>query len=105
MPSKAAKKGEEKSVDLLSFFSEEKLEERGKVRAETSGNLSELELAVVSFLKSKGGKATKSELYQWAKKRGVAPAALYATITKMLQSGTIRRSFDESAQEIAFALA
>jgi len=105
VPSKTVKKGEEKSVDLLSFLSEEKPKTGGETKGEAPGNPNELEHAVISFLKSKGGKAAKSELYQWAKNRGVAPAALYTTVANMMRSGTLRRSFDENAQEIVFALA
>jgi predicted aconitase with swiveling domain len=105
VPSKAVKKGEEKSVDLLSFLSEEKPKTSGETKDEAPRSPNELEHAVVSFLKSRGGKAAKSELYQWAKNRGVAPAALYTTITNMLRSGALRRNFDETAQEIVFALA
>lgn len=64
-----------------------------------------LEQAITSFLRSRGGKVAKSELYRWAKNRGIAPAALYAAISNMLKSGTLRRVFDESAQEVAFVLA
>lgn len=105
MPSKTVKKGEEKRVDLLSFLSEEKPKTGGETKSEAPRSPNELEHAVISFLKSKGGRAAKSELYQWAKSRGVAPAALYTTIVNMLRSGALRRSFDENAQEIVFILA
>jgi DNA-binding MarR family transcriptional regulator len=103
VPSKSAKKTEEKSADLLSFLGGE-VEARREAKVEVAGGSGELERAVISFLRSKGGKAAKSELYEWAKRRGVPPAALYNALTKMLQSGAIRRSFDESLQEIVFAL-
>ncbi len=105
MPSKTVKKGEEKRVDLLSFLSEEKPETGGETKGEAPRSPNELEHTVISFLKSKGGKAAKSELYQWAKNKGVPPATLYTAIANMLRSGVLRRSFDESAQEIVFTLA
>lgn len=103
MPSKPARRGEEKSIDLLSFLGGGSETKKG-VSAEVAGSPDELGHAVTSFLRSKGGKAAKSELYEWAKKKGIPPAALYNTIAKMLRSGALRRSFDENFQEIVFTL-
>jgi len=104
VPSRSPKKGEEKSgVDLLSFLGVE-AEAKREAKAEVAGSPDELERAVISFLRSRGGKAAKSQLYEWAKKRGTPSAALYNAIAKMLQSGTLRRSFDEDLQEVVFSL-
>lgn len=63
-----------------------------------------LEADVRHFLKSKGGKATKTELYAWAKKRGIPPAALYSAISRLSSEGKIVKRFDEGSGELVYEL-
>lgn len=104
MPSKRSRRAERQgggSSDLLSFFSVER-----DVSALTTAQTTvvDSEEAVLSFIKGKGGKVTKSELYEWAKKRELTPAALYRALSKMVKDGIITKKFDENSQELSYVI-
>lgn len=95
-------------VDLLSFLStasDEKQEtERARKAEETQSIGEDREADIRHFLRSKGGRATKTELYNWAKMKSVPPAVLYNVISKMVREGKVVRRFDENSQELVYEL-
>jgi len=82
--------------DLLSFLGVG--EEKAVIKKEVG------EEAVLSYIRSRGGRVRKSELYTWAKRRGITPASLYASITKLVSEGVLRREFDESSEEVVYVI-
>lgn len=96
------------SVDLLSFLSatHEGEEETSQARKAEEAQLTsaDREADVRNFLRSKGGRATKTELYDWAKRKGISPAALYSMISRMVGEGKVVKRFDESSQELVYEL-
>ncbi|MEM1508800.1 MAG: hypothetical protein QW291_06060 [Thermofilaceae archaeon] len=59
---------------------------------------------IVSFVEEKGGKVTKSELYEWAKVRGLTPATLYRIIARLIGEKVLRKEFDEDVKELVYIL-
>lgn len=90
MPSKRRRQKE--GGDLLSFLGVE--EARGALGED----------ALLSYIRRRGGRVRKSELYAWAKKSGVTPAALYRSLTKLMEEGALRRQFDDSSEEVVYVL-
>lgn len=95
-------------VDLLSFLSTTpgRGEEASHTQKAEEAQLinADREADVRHFLRSKGGRATKTELYNWAKRKGITPAALYSVISRMVSEGKVAKRFDESSQELVYEL-
>ncbi|RLE88310.1 MAG: hypothetical protein DRJ96_00200 [Thermoprotei archaeon] len=94
MPSK--RRRSEEAGDLLSFLG---VGEEKPVAREEAG-----ERAVLSYIRGRGGRVRRSELYAWAKRRGITPAVLYKSLMKLMEEGVLRREFDESSEEVVYTL-
>lgn len=108
---KERKKAEGSGVDLLTFF--ESAPTAGVHRKEASPaeqaplpQMSSLTMEdeLKHLLESKGGKVTKTEIYSWAKRKNVPPAALYSAILRMLNEGKLSRRFDDSCKDLVYEL-
>ncbi len=111
MPSKGRREQAAQSggVDLLSFFEGGSAAERAKpaeaaAREAVPRSAPSLEGELVSFIRSRGGRVTKTELYGWAKRRNIPPAHLYNTIVKMISENKLKRLFDSEHDELAYEL-
>jgi len=107
--SKELKRAQKEGVDLLSFFEAPpagpKQEGTGQAKAEVQPpSASAIESELMCLLKSKGGRVTKTELYSWAKKRGIPPASLYRAVTNLLQGSKIAKRFDEKSEDLVYEL-
>ena len=60
--------------------------------------------SLLSFIKSKGGKVRKSELYNWAKGKGLPPAELYRSLSKLISEGKVVKRFDDESKELVYAV-
>ena len=114
MSKREKKRKPESGADLFSFFESESIpavSREGEATSRLERNLQEtdslakLESEIRSFLNGKGGKATKSELYSWAKKKSVPPATVYLLINRMINEGRLRKRFDELSNELTYELA
>ncbi len=103
MPKRQRREGGEQHreiADLTSFF-----ERRGEEEAKPQPYLREdIEAAILSFVRSRGT-VTRSELYEWSKKRGIKPADFYRCLTSLVSKGVIERKFDTQREEYVFSLA
>lgn len=113
MSKKEKKRATEGGPDLFSFFGGESISARSEgsyvnKRSTSSSqravNLTILEDEIRLFLKNKSGKVKKSELYSWAKEKDLPPATLYMLINRMINEGKLRKSFDESSNELTYEL-
>jgi len=107
--SKEPKRAQKEGVDLLSFFeappARPRQEGAGQAKAEVQlPSASAIEGELIRLLRSKGGRVTKTELYSWAKKRGIPPASLYRAVTSLLQGGRIAKRFDEKSEDLVYEL-
>ncbi|MEM1690981.1 MAG: hypothetical protein QXG48_04715 [Thermofilaceae archaeon] len=102
--SKAAQGG----VDLTAFFTPSSGDDRQKAKAahqiEGVKTSEDLEAALRGFLKERGGRATKTELYEWAKRKNIPPAPLYSTISRMIAEGRMIKRFDDGSRELVYEL-
>lgn len=111
MPRRRKKEGESgRAVDITSFFSQPSKTGKEKPPAESGGIkapllLSEVEKAVYERVKAAPGGIGKSELYHWAKKKGIKPADLYKAIVNLVAQGKIRRVFDPEREEYVYVVA
>lgn len=101
-------KSAQSSMDLTAFFAPPSSDDQQKAKVvhqiegvRTGGDL---EAAIRRFLKEKGGRATKTELYEWAKRKNIPPAHLYSTITRMIAEGRLTRRFDDGFKELVYEL-
>ncbi|AKG39179.1 MAG: hypothetical protein ACP5II_05705 [Infirmifilum sp.] len=111
MPSKRKKEEKQPSgVDLTAFLtpgSEEKKTVEGEKREEPGiGALltEEVEELILERLKPEGGGLTRSQLYEWSKKKGIKPAVFYKALTSLIEKGVVVRKFDPSKEEYVFQL-
>jgi len=98
-------------VDILSFFpvkEEKKPEEAGEtpVEREEKPQLREVvtrdvKSEVLEYISSKG-MVPKSDMWAWAKSRGIKPAELYRALRDLEKEGLIRRVFDPEREELAY---
>lgn len=87
------------TADITSFLGPQSSE--GEVK---QPYLSEdIEASVLDFLRSRGS-LTRSELYEWSKKRGIKPVELYRCLSSLLNRGVLSRRFDTEKEEYVFYL-
>lgn len=87
------------TADLTSFFTQPVGKE-----VEQPHLREDVEALVLALLKSRG-LLTRSELYEWAKKRGIKPVELYRSLSSLLSKGLLGRRFDAEREEYVFYLA
>jgi len=85
-------------IDILSFLEEETVEEAEKVDVQS------IQSKVLAFIRE-SGKATKSNLYKWAKEQKIAPAELYKNVKALQNKNLIKVFFDESSGELVYEAA
>ncbi len=109
MPRKKKKKGESEGrpLDLTAFLGEETPTAERKaerVGEEIKAPLLTDETASLIYEKisSTPGGLGKSELYRWAKKKGIKPADLYRAIIRLVSQGKIKRVFDPEKEEYVY---
>jgi len=87
------------SLDITSFFEEERKEE--VVKGKEVEEISDIESQLYDFLCS-SSVASKSEVYSWAKRNKIPPVKLYRAIQSLLLKSVIKREFDEERAEIVY---
>lgn len=90
-------KGDQHKEDLLAFLKVE------NTRVESRSRPVEEEF-LISFVEEKGGKVTKSELYEWAKVRGLTPATLYKVVARLVEEKVLYKEFDDEVKELVYVL-
>lgn len=80
-------------ADLLSFFYADQT--RKEAATAPSGK-------VLGFILERGGRVSRSELYEWALDNGLKPAELYAALKDLLDKKAVERRFDDTINEIVF---
>lgn len=90
-------KGDQRNENLLAFLEVENARVESALHSVEEGD-------VVSFVEKKGGKVTKSELYEWAKGKGLTPVALYKVLARLVGEKVLRKEFDEEAEELVYVL-
>lgn len=101
MPQKKKKESGEQSpasVDLTSFLERPPPDEERRQQPYLS---EDIENAILSLVRSRGP-LTRSELYEWSKKRGIKPAELYRCLSSLLSRGALNRKFDAEREEYVF---
>lgn len=95
-------------MDLLAFLTPSPDKEQQGAKTAKTKEASEIssdwEAKVKRFLDGKGGKAMKTELYDWAKQTKIPPAILYHTISRMISEGKLVKRFDEGSKELIYEL-
>ncbi|MCS7104461.1 MAG: MarR family transcriptional regulator [Thermofilaceae archaeon] len=81
---------------------QEIIQKGGTVPTSASSDLSAL---ILSFLKEKGGKVSKSELYEWSRRVGITPVTLHDTLLRMVQKGFLIKRFDDELKDLVYCLA
>ncbi len=104
------KRKEEKqpsAVDLMAFLSTQE-QQASKAEEKTVSALSqallteEVERVLLQRIRQEPGGLTRSQLYEWSKKRGISPAAFYKALTSLVEKGLIQRRFDSTREEYVF---
>lgn len=102
MPSRP-KKEEKKptNLDLTAFLlSENEKNQKKNVQEESGALLSEeVENMLLHYIKSEPNGVPRSQLYEWSKKKGIAPSTFYRALTSLIEKGLIVRKFDPSREE------
>ena len=112
MPRKKKKSSEEgKSLDITAFLGGGPQPPRGEGAAggaEAGGAISAPPLLdetvdlIYNYISGFPGGVGKSELYKWAKSKGVKPADLYRAILQLVSQGKIKRVFDPEKEEYVY---
>lgn len=111
MPSRLVRKEEHKErVDLLHFLGslnemvsppQETKQKEGTVPTSSPSDISAL---ILSLLKEKGGRVSKSELYEWSRRAGITPVTLHETLLRMVQKGFLTKRFDDELKDLVYCL-
>ncbi|QOJ78237.1 hypothetical protein IG193_05560 [Infirmifilum lucidum] len=108
MPEK--KRKEEKqppAIDLTAFLSTQEQQPskaEGKAASASREALltEEVERALLQRIRQEPGGLTRSQLYEWSKKKGVSPAVFYKALTSLVEKGLVQRRFDSTREEYVF---
>jgi len=102
-----------KAVDITAFLGgpqppQEKTRDRGgetPTQVEAPRPAGDVVDLVYRRIKESPGGIGKSELYRWAKAKGVKPADLYRAILQLVSQGRIKRRFDPEKEEYVYVAA
>lgn len=103
------KEGKKTVIDLTAFLTpqkpsapEEKPEKTASKPVAKKMLTTELEELLLNYIKSHPSGVTKSQLYMWAKKRGIKPIDFYKALTHLIANNAVKRFFDPEREEYAF---
>ncbi|MCC6003133.1 MAG: hypothetical protein LM590_02210 [Thermofilum sp.] len=108
---KKSKRGKEEggsqSIDLTTFLmpspgAERQVTAQEGVREEAAYLSDEAERIILGELTSAGNKLSKSKLYEKVTRKGVRPVAFYQALTKLVESGRVKRIFDPEIEEYVY---
>ncbi len=102
-------KGEKPVMDLTAFLTpqqpsvaEEKPEKKVPENTAKKMFTSDIEELLLNYIKSYPSGVTKSQLYEWAKKKGIKPVDFYRALTRLITNKAVKRFFDPEREEYAF---
>lgn len=104
MPKKKKDEKKPPAIDITSFLTQpgEEGGEKAETKEEKTLFITDIESMILSYLKSNPRGATKSELYEWSKKKGIKPAEFYKALTRLFAKKALRRYFDPEREEYVF---
>ncbi|UNQ74346.1 hypothetical protein [Infirmifilum sp. NZ] len=108
MPEKRKKEEKQpQGVDLMKFFSSQEEQPQAAAGSRPASReeallTEEVEKLLLQRIKQEPSGLTRSQLYEWSKKRGVNPASFYRALTSLIEKGLVQRKFDSTREEYVF---